>query len=127
MKQLRKEKKISQGELAKQLGISASTIGMYEQGRRDPDTQTLLKLAKALDVSVDYLVGVSDIVGHFDINETAQNVAENLINNPALMFSGDCYTDEELKDLCNIISDTVKETLSKQLKPSARLHQNETE
>lgn len=127
MKQLRKDKKMSQGELAKQLGISTSTVGMYEQGRRDPDTQTLLKLAQALDVSMDYLVGASDIPGNFNIDKTAQGVAQDLINNPALMFSGDCYTQEELDDLCHLISDTVKKSLVDQLKPNVRLHQNETE
>jgi len=57
LKELRIEKSITQSELAKLLSISASTVGMYEQGRRDPDTSTLQFLAEYFDCSVDYLLG----------------------------------------------------------------------
>lgn len=55
---LRQERKISQDELAQALGIARSTIGMYEQGRREPDQDTLISIAKYFDVSSDYLVGL---------------------------------------------------------------------
>lgn len=54
--QLRKAHGWNQAELAVQLGVSASAIGMYEQGRREPDCATLCALASLFDVSVDYLV-----------------------------------------------------------------------
>lgn len=60
LKELRKEKSINQKELATLLKVSASTIGMYEQGRRDPDTNTLKFLADYFDVSTDYLLGRTD-------------------------------------------------------------------
>ena len=53
----RKNKKIFQKELAQKLGVAKSTISGYEAGFRKPDPDTLLKLAKELDVTVDYLVG----------------------------------------------------------------------
>lgn len=53
---LRKAKGLTQRELGQLLGVSASTIGMYEQDRRTPRGQTLSKLAKQLNVSVDFLV-----------------------------------------------------------------------
>ena len=46
----------SQKELAKQLGISASTVGMYEQGRRDPPVDLLIRLAAVFGVTTDYLL-----------------------------------------------------------------------
>ena len=46
----------SQAELARRLGISPSTVGMYEQGRREPDSQMLIALSELFGVSIDYLV-----------------------------------------------------------------------
>ena len=47
----------SQKELASRLGvISASTVGMYEQGRRDPPVDVLIRLAAVFGVTTDYLL-----------------------------------------------------------------------
>lgn len=56
LRTLRKKSGLTQANLAKKLGISPSTIGMYEQGRREPDSAMLIKIADLFDVSVDYLV-----------------------------------------------------------------------
>lgn len=60
IKQTRKSKRLKQSELADMLSVSASTIGMYEQNRREPDIGTIVKLAKCLDVTLEYLLGVGD-------------------------------------------------------------------
>lgn len=46
----------SQAKLARRLNISPSTVGMYEQGRREPSADMLLSLARELGVSVEYLL-----------------------------------------------------------------------
>lgn len=118
IRQLRKTKGLSQLQLAQTMGISGSAIGMYEQGRREPDTDTLLNLAKIFNVTVDYLIGASDVTGTFDVDAMAKDIAKNLIDNPALMFSGDCYTQQELDDLCDVIEGSVKTAMIKKLKQS---------
>lgn len=50
---------MTQRELAKKLGISASAVGMYEQNRREPDLATLKKIAALFDVSIDSLMEFS--------------------------------------------------------------------
>ncbi len=50
------EKNISRKEVAEVIGQSVSQVGMYIQGRRDPDTSILLKLSKHYGVSVDSLL-----------------------------------------------------------------------
>lgn len=53
---LRRAKGMSQSELAKQLQISPSAVGMYEQGRREPAAEVLVRLSQLFEVSVDYLL-----------------------------------------------------------------------
>ena len=53
---LRRHAGLSQAELAQRLQISASAMGMYEQGRREPSAQTLVTMAQALGVTTDYLL-----------------------------------------------------------------------
>ena len=53
---LRREMGQSQAELAKFLGVSASAVGMYEQGRREPSGAMLVALASNFHVSTDYLL-----------------------------------------------------------------------
>ena len=47
---------LSQAELARRLHISPSTVGMYEQGRREPSVDTLVALSRIFGVSLDYLL-----------------------------------------------------------------------
>ena len=53
---LRRSANLSQQELARLLGVSASTIGMYEQSRREPACETVVALAKIFHVSTDFLL-----------------------------------------------------------------------
>ena len=57
LKELRKEHKLSMKELGKILGLSESTISLYEAGKREPDIKTLIKMADYFNVSVDVLLG----------------------------------------------------------------------
>lgn len=52
---------MTQASLAKVLKVSDRTVGFYETGERDPDTDTLIRLADFFTVSVDYLLGHSDV------------------------------------------------------------------
>lgn len=53
---LRRHRGWSQTELAQRLKISASAVGMYEQGRREPSADTIVALAESFGVSTDYLL-----------------------------------------------------------------------
>lgn len=60
LRELRRKNKLTQKELAAFLGISESAYGYYEQGRNEPSIDTVIKLAKKYDVSIAYLLGVSN-------------------------------------------------------------------
>ena len=53
---LRKAAGMSQVQLAQMLKISASAVGMYEQGRREPSVELLVAMADIFGVSIDFLV-----------------------------------------------------------------------
>ena len=54
---LRDQRGWTQEELAASLGISRAALSHYEKNRREPDTETLTKVADIFRVSIDYLVG----------------------------------------------------------------------
>nr|DAO91514.1 MAG TPA: helix-turn-helix domain protein [Caudoviricetes sp.] len=56
IKQLRKEKRLTQQGLANEMKIAQSTIGMIESNKRPAGRETLIKLAEFFNVTVDYLL-----------------------------------------------------------------------
>lgn len=59
IKSLRKQQNITQVELAKQLGITRSSVNAWEMGISVPSTQYIVELANMFKVSTDYLLGVN--------------------------------------------------------------------
>lgn len=53
---LRRQAGMSQAELAERLAVSASAVGMYEQGRREPSMDRIVALSRLFGVSTDYLL-----------------------------------------------------------------------
>ncbi|ONI43172.1 hypothetical protein AN639_11280 [Candidatus Epulonipiscium fishelsonii] len=60
LKKLRTEQKLLQRDIARALNLSKSAYGFYEQGKRTPNAITLKQLSEIFDVSVDYILGLSD-------------------------------------------------------------------
>jgi len=60
LREARKKSGYNQIDAAKKLGISNGTLSGYERNYRDPDTDTLKRMADLYDVSVDWLLGKSD-------------------------------------------------------------------
>lgn len=61
LKELREEKELTQAELGEKLGISRNTIASWESNRRTPELETAKQLADYFNVSIDYLLGRTDI------------------------------------------------------------------
>lgn len=68
IKQLRNSRKMSQEEFATKIGVSRSTVGMYETGKREPDLETCEAIADFFNVDMDYLTGRSNIERRHPIN-----------------------------------------------------------
>jgi len=77
LKQLRKEKGLSQNMLAKELGVSGGTVAMWETGKRKPQFEMFDKLCSFFDRSMDYILGASDDDRSFAlINEESQQLGD---------------------------------------------------
>ena len=72
IRKLRKNKRLTQTELARQIGSSQQSIYKYEAGICEPDIASLKALAQFFGVSIDYIVGNSD-------NENPDYVVEKII------------------------------------------------
>ena len=58
LRQLRKERNLTQKELANLIGVKNSVISFYEVGDRTPSLEALIKLSKALHITTDALLGL---------------------------------------------------------------------
>lgn len=58
LRRIRKESGYTQQDIAERLSVAQATVANYERGVRIPDVDTLVKLSKIFDVSIDYLIGV---------------------------------------------------------------------
>ena len=79
---LRKEKSISQTELAKRLNVSRQAVSKWEQGTSSPDTDRLIQLAEILGTEVEYLAtGTHPEPGSVVLNivETVERVEEKVV------------------------------------------------
>lgn len=79
---LRKEKSISQTELAKRLNVSRQAVSKWEQGTSSPDTERLIQLAEILGTEVEYLAtGTHPEPGSVVLNivETVERVEEKIV------------------------------------------------
>lgn len=94
IKELRKSRHLSQRELADALHLSSSSVAMYETGKRQPDFESLERIADYFNVDMDYLLGRKDTTHkivevrpdgqppEYYEDETVQIVTDRLRTNP---------------------------------------------
>lgn len=102
LRKLRERKGLNQKELAARLKIPNQNVSNYERGFRQPDYETLQKLADYFEVSIDYLLGRTDDsaitknkttndknndINKSDLTEQQQAVLEWALGHKELSFS----------------------------------------
>lgn len=60
LKELREERGLTMTELAKKINVSPNTVSRWERGKRLPNLDAIIALAKFFKVSTDYLCGLED-------------------------------------------------------------------
>lgn len=107
LKKLRKEKNLTQQQLGEILGISPSTVGMYEQERRKPDNDIIRKYCKHFGVSADYLLCENGDEG-VEIDDVIAKIRSTLLAQNGLMFNGKPLTSEELLKIADTVELSIK-------------------
>jgi len=85
LKQLRIERGLNQIDIANMLGVERSTYGKYETGDSSPDYEKLIQLSDFYQVSIDYLLGKTDV--------------KDPIETIAAHHDGEEWTEEELEEI----------------------------
>lgn len=80
IREIRKAHGITMKTLGMKIGAAESTISQYETGKRQPDNETLLRLAEALDTTVGYLLGVEE-------EKAPSNEEERLVSDDDIKFA----------------------------------------
>ena len=94
LEELRRNRNLSQLELARRMNMTQQRISAYEKGKREPDIETIKQFADFFGVSTDYLLGKSDernpeepssdidmafYDGYKGLNDTNKEIAKNII------------------------------------------------
>ena len=82
LRQLRKEKNLTQKQLADLVGLKNSVVSFYEVGERVPSPEIIKKLAAVLHVSADYLLGLerTETVDLHGLDENDKRLVRALVD-----------------------------------------------
>lgn len=95
LKKARKYKNLTQEQLGNLVNVQKSAISKYERGAIQPSQDILIRISEVLNVSVDYLLGKSDIP-----NPTSSEISDDIIK--VALFDGDeDITDEMWEEVKN--------------------------
>ena len=87
LRELRKEKGLSQVKLGEHLGYGYTAISSYENGRNEPSYTDLIRICEILDVSADYILGISDIRRPYAVLEKSDLIR---LHNRAMELAREC-------------------------------------
>ncbi|NPC91182.1 helix-turn-helix transcriptional regulator [Bacillus sp. WMMC1349] len=105
---LRKSKKITQEQMAEKIGVHRGTYANYERGHRQPDYDTLIKIADFFGVTIDYLLRGVDPKEHNKIfTEEAKRLLDSKEAN-ITPLDGEEVTDEMLNTALELIIEQLK-------------------
>ena len=102
LRELRAETRLKQEDVAKKIGVGRTTYAMYEQGNREPDNETLGKIADLYGVSTDYLLGRD--VPDWATNEDVLDLQDMLNSNVNMAYGGEHLTEEEKQRVKDVLT-----------------------
>jgi len=131
VKKLRKLKRLTQNDLADLLGLSQSTIGMIEKNRQGASNDTLIKLANALDTTVDYLLSGDEQREEVNVPQlysskykvTSRDLSqytEEMKKATEAFFMNDELSDEAKKEMLDLMSELFWKAKAKNKRTSKK-------
>lgn len=110
-KYLRQRQNLTQVELADKLGVSKSTISMYENGNRKPEYEMLEKIADFFNVDMNFLTAREDLDDHYYTDPEARELANQIYQDDNLRILFDAAKDvsaDEIRAVVNILEQFKK-------------------
>lgn len=118
----RKELGLNQKELAKKANLTEANLSRYENGIREPKSAVLARLADALEVSTDYLVGLTDekTYDSYDVSKkdeddillALKDIESRLKNKDSITFCGQPASDEAIDGILHSIKAGISLAIS---------------
>lgn len=102
LKELRMLNNMSQSELAEKVNLKTSAISKYETGTTQPGIDMLKKFAEIFSVTVDYLVGFSDVKNPYGIMKITLSELELLDKFRKLSYENKIRVDERIKTMAEL-------------------------
>jgi len=115
LKSEREKRNWSQKYVADKAGITNTVLSNYERDYRDPDTETLKRLADLYEVGTDYLLGRS-INSDFsardekDIAKRMEEIKKDLTSEDGLLFNGEPMSEEAVESFLEAMEYAVRQT-----------------
>ena len=112
-KKLRLNNNMLQSDVAKKINVSTSAIGMWEQGRRQPDNEIVKKIANIFEVSTDYLLDNDNVsrtietqISDPELNQTLKTLANNEFDRTLFKKYGE-LSEEKKKIVMSVINSII--------------------
>ena len=119
LKELRHRNSLTQAELGRKIGVSSSAIGMYEQGHREPDHHTLLKICDLFNISTDYLINTKKKFSIFfnpavdhEINHAINLFAHSLLKQKNITHNGNRLEQQDIQKIVDAMKVAVAYSLT---------------
>lgn len=115
LRKLRATTKYTQSELAQKIDVARTTYAMYEQGNREPDYETIQRIANFYDTTTDYLLGLTENPNKVrkdekDIAKRLEEFKRDLTNSDGLNFSGEPMSEDAKESLIEAMDHIFRQT-----------------
>ena len=110
LKAIREELGLTQPQVAEKLNVSVSTIGMYEQGRREPDLNTLIKISDILHTSITTLLDIKEkfYTKSIQIDKVILELIDFIQNQDYVFFKDKKLSQNEISSILYVLKLVLK-------------------
>ena len=104
IKELRKEKRLNQTDLAQLLNTTQDTVSLWECGKSYPDVETLIKISSIFDIQIDEILGRVDDFGNVNLSTKDVIGNNNTVNSHNIINSNNALAESLTKEEQELLS-----------------------